>query len=187
LSKVEAGRMSLFCEPFSVKELINQAVTNARPSIEENGNMLFVNHENVPSTMISDQSKVRQVLVNLLGNAGKFTHDGQVTLSVSSQAGRNGTQELEHIVFKIADTGQGIPPEKLETIFEAFMQVDSSTTRKHGGSGLGLAISRSLCEMMGGSITVNSEVGKGSTFTVKLPMQCPDGVDCGLRHQEAPL
>lgn len=187
LSKIEAGRMSLFCEPFSVAELVDQVVTTARLPIEENGNKLFVDLQTNNQIMVSDQAKVRQVLVNLLGNAGKFTHNGQVTLSVSAQTSNNTLHNLDCTIFQIIDTGGGVPLEKIDTIFDAFVQVDSSTTRKHGGSGLGLAICKSLCEMMGGSITVTSEVGKGSTFTVQLPMKCPDGVDGELRHQEVTL
>src|SRR2546426_3740092 len=112
----------------------------------------------------TDDQKLRQVLINLAGNAIKFTREGSVTLGLASAEGADGA-----VLISIADTGIGIPQDKLETIFEAFRQADSSTTREFGGTGLGLTISRSLVQLLGGTVSVQSEEGKGSIFTIKLP------------------
>jgi signal transduction histidine kinase len=108
---------------------------------------------------------VRQVLDNLLSNACKFTRDGVITLS----AERTAIGRAEWVKFTVADTGIGIPPDKLDLIFQPFTQVDASTTRRYGGSGLGLAVARKFCELMGGEISLTSAVGQGTTFTVLLP------------------
>jgi signal transduction histidine kinase len=118
--------------------------------------------------LVSDLTKVRQTLFNLISNAAKFTENGQITLSAEweqDDAGR------KWIMFEVADTGIGIPPEKIDEMFDEFTQADVSTTRKYGGTGLGLAITKRFCELLGGSIACRSVVGQGSTFTVRLPAE----------------
>src|SRR5204862_6619972 len=119
----------------------------------------------------TDDQKLRQVLINLAGNAIKFTREGTVTLRLASAEGADGA-----VLISIADTGIGIPQDKLETIFEAFRQADSSTTREFGGTGLGLTISRSIVQLLGGTVSVQSEEGKGSIFTIKLPARLGDAM-----------
>src|SRR5690606_28535727 len=124
-------------------------------------------------TIHADMTKLRQVLFNLLSNASKFTQNGLIQLTCERQARSAG----DEVIFRVTDSGIGMNEEQLSRLFQDFTQADSSTTRKHGGTGLGLAISRRFCQMMGGDITVTSEVGKGSTFTVVLPasVQQPEG------------
>jgi signal transduction histidine kinase len=120
--------------------------------------------------MHADLTKVRQVLFNLLSNAAKFTSKGRISLAVRREEGVLGSSVAgEMIIFTVSDTGIGIPAEQLQNIFQPFTQADASTTRQYGGTGLGLAISQRFCQMMGGEIAVTSEVGAGSTFTVRLP------------------
>jgi signal transduction histidine kinase len=116
--------------------------------------------------MKADQTKVRQPLFNLLSNAAKFAEKGVITLRVTSQ--------ISNLKFEIRDNGIGLTPEQLGRLFQAFEQVEATTSRKYGGTGLGLAISRKFCRMMGGDITVESEAGKGSVFTVTLPARAPE-------------
>lgn len=165
LSKIEAGKMDLFVETFSVSELLEDVVATIRPLVEKNKNHLVLEHGHV-GLMRADKTKLRQTLFNLLSNASKFTEAGTITLRTKRE--RLGS-EGEWIQFDIVDTGIGIPPSKLENLFEPFTQADASTTRKYGGTGLGLAISRRFCNMMGGDIVVESEEGEGTTFTVYLP------------------
>ena len=115
--------------------------------------------------MLADQTRVRQVLFNLLSNACKFTENGLIRLH-AKRTRRNGSDWVE---FRVTDTGIGMSAEQLDRLFRPFMQADASTTRKYGGTGLGLAISREFCQMMGGSLSAQSELGKGSAFTVRLP------------------
>ena len=122
----------------------------------------------MPDTVIADESRVRQVVVNLLGNAIKFTERGEVALTVEPRACAPGDAAME-LRFAVRDTGIGIAPEKLEHIFEAFAQADGSTARRYGGTGLGLTISRRLVELMGGRIAVESKLGQGSTFSFTVP------------------
>ena len=166
LSKIEAGKMELFLETFEVQTLINDAVTNVMPQIEKNGNHLEVTCAPDIGTMYADMTKARQNLLNLLSNAAKFTTDGQITLAVEN----GDQQEVPGILFRVTDTGVGLTPEQQQKLFEVFSQADASTTRKYGGTGLGLAITRRFSRMMGGDVTVTSEAGKGSTFTMWLPV-----------------
>ncbi len=163
LSKIEAGRMELHLEAFDLEALIEDVVSTSRPLAEQNGNVLYLQSGENLGTIYADPARVRQILLNLLSNAAKFTHQGDITLSV--------WRGDEEVLFQVADTGIGIPPDRLEDIFEPFVQADGSTTRRYGGSGLGLAISRRFCEMMGGTITVESTPGEGSTFTVRMPVR----------------
>src|SRR5262249_27293457 len=121
-------------------------------------------------TMHADLTKVRQSLFNLLSNACKFTHEGEVWMDVT----RETADGADWILFRVTDSGIGMSKEQTEKLFEAFTQADASTTRKFGGTGLGLCISRQFCRMMGGDITVESEIGKGCTFTIRLPARVQD-------------
>jgi PAS domain S-box-containing protein len=161
ISKIEAGRMDLFVENFDIVQMVADVVSTIHPLVEKNGNRLVVDCPDDIGTMTADLTKVRQTLFNLLSNASKFTHAGTITLT----SRRDGAW----ITFAASDTGIGMSPEEVGKLFQAFQQADASTTRKFGGTGLGLAISRTFCRMMGGDITVVSQPGVGTTFTVRLP------------------
>jgi signal transduction histidine kinase len=171
LSKVEAGRMELFLERFSLEGLLQDVVTTIRPLVERNQNVLQVHCSNNLEYMFADQSKVRQILFNLLSNAAKFTHQGTILLSVERAAAfpKKSVAHVDWVRFQVVDTGIGITPAQMERLFEPFGQADPSRSRDYGGTGLGLAISRRFCEMMGGEIHVESEPDKGSIFTLFLP------------------
>jgi signal transduction histidine kinase/DNA-binding response OmpR family regulator len=165
LSKIEAGKMELFVEPFDVSALVHDVVTTIKPLVERNSNTLQVTCQDNIGFMRADMMKVRQVLFNLLSNACKFTEHGAVSLEVSRQT----TAGTDWMQFRVSDTGIGMNPQQMEKLFHEFTQVDASTTRKYGGTGLGLAISQRFCRMMGGDIIVESVDGKGSTFLSRLP------------------
>lgn len=171
LSKIEAGKMTLYPETFDIITLINNVVLTVKPAIEKNGNILVVECDEQLGKMYADQTRMRQVLLNLLSNAAKFTTNGKVTLYVKYQK-KNVRQEAPSgvISFIVDDTGIGMSPTQQQQLFQPFTQGDNSTTRKYGGTGLGLAISRHFCHMMGGEIIVNSQLGTGSTFRVNLPL-----------------
>jgi signal transduction histidine kinase len=164
LSKIEAGKMELFLEEFDVRKMIDEVASTARPLIDKNANRLEVRCATDVGEMRADLTKVRQMLLNLLSNASKFTSEGRIHLEVERD--RNGDQAL---IFRVRDTGIGMTPEQQERVFEAFSQAEASTARRFGGTGLGLAISKRFCEMMGGGIELESEPGVGSTFTIRLP------------------
>jgi signal transduction histidine kinase len=169
ISKIEAGRMSLYLESFDIFALVDSVVATIQPLLDKNGNTLEVDCDPALGTMHADLTKVRQVLFNLLSNAAKFTSKGRISLAVRREEGVLGSSVAgEMIIFTVFDTGIGIPAEQLQNIFQPFTQADASTTRQYGGTGLGLAISQRFCQMMGGEIGVTSEVGVGSTFTVRL-------------------
>jgi PAS domain S-box-containing protein len=165
LSKIEAGRMDLAIESLKVSPLIDDAVSAIRPLAEKNGNRLEVECAGPLGAMLADQTRVRQVLFNLLSNACKFTENGTIRL----EAKRIQRKRSEWVEFRVSDTGIGISAEHLDRLYRPFMQADASTTRKYSGTGLGLTISREFCQMMGGSLSAESELGKGSAFTVRLP------------------
>lgn len=165
ISKIEAGRILLHLEDFDVYDAISSVATTIQPLAKKGKNSFEVICDNRIGLMHSDLTRFRQILFNLLSNACKFTKEGKITL----QATRHGTDEAEHINFVVQDSGIGISTDKLERIFEPFQQADSSTTREHGGTGLGLTISKRFCEMLGGSIHVESEPNIGTRFIVKLP------------------
>ncbi len=165
LSKIQAGMMEVDFESFRVNTMIEDVMATIRPLARKNRNTLNVTYQGSVESMFSDQARLRQVLLNLLSNACKFTEDGMITLKVSSRGG-SGT---DSVVFAVSDTGIGIRPENISSLFLEFTQGEPATTRKYGGTGLGLAISRRLCQILGGDIEVNSELGKGSVFTVTLP------------------
>ena len=161
LAKVEAGKMDMFIEHIKIAAMITEVDQIVRPLVEKNRNTFTVHCPDDVGAFDTDQVKIKQVLFNLLSNSAKFTSDGAITLAV--------TRKEDTVDFAITDTGIGMTDEQQGKLFEAFAQADVSTTRIYGGTGLGLALSRSFCQMMGGDITVTSEIGVGSTFTVTLP------------------
>ena len=166
LSKIEAGKMELFLETFPVSGLIDEVISTVDALVKKNGNRLHVDVEPSLGEMHADLTKVRQALFNLLSNAAKFTTDGEIRLAVRSDDTRN----EPWVRMSVADSGIGVPPDKLGLVFEEFSQADDSTSRNYGGTGLGLPISRRFCRMMGGDVTVESNPGEGSVFTILMPM-----------------
>ncbi|MFP4600780.1 MAG: response regulator [Persicimonas sp.] len=162
LSKIEAGKMTTHVELFDVRELLDDIVGTIRPLADKNGNDLQLTLGDEVRFMRSDMTKVRQILFNLLSNACKFTENGQVELRAELDL------QTERLVFQIVDDGIGMTEEQLETIFEAFTQADSSTTREFGGTGLGLTITSHFCALLGGDVDVESAPGEGTTFMVRL-------------------
>jgi signal transduction histidine kinase len=163
LSKIEAGRMELFAERIEVAALIAAVVPVAEPLLKKNDNQLIVQTQGELGALHTDITKLRQVLLNLLSNAAKFTERGTITLSVSSEP------DGKSLTIAVRDTGIGITPEQLGSLFQEFSQAEASTSSKYGGTGLGLALSQKLCRALGGEIAVESQPGVGSTFTVTLP------------------
>ncbi len=172
LSKIEAGKMELYIESFDVGGTLEQVATTVRPLIEKNSNRLEVSSPPDLGTMRSDQTRFRQVLLNLLSNATKFTEHGTITLAAAREADRSSGEEW--ITLTVRDTGIGMTEEQLGRLFEAFAQAEAATATRYGGTGLGLAISRRFCRLMGGDIAVESAPGAGSTFTVRLPAAVPE-------------
>ena len=165
ISKIEAGKMDVYIEYFDISEMVTDVTNTVIPLIENNGNKLIPALETGLGSMYSDVTKVRQMLLNLLSNAAKFTKDGSIKLSAMRSEGSDG----EQIIFKVTDTGIGMSPDQIKKLFLPFNQADVSTTREYGGTGLGLAISQHYCNMIGGDISVQSEAGTGTTFAVTLP------------------
>jgi signal transduction histidine kinase len=172
LSKIEAGRMELQLEDFALAPLMDGVVKTIEPLAAKNGNQVGVHCDAAIGTMHTDQMRLRQALLNLLSNANKFTERG--TISVDARHGQENGRDW--ITIAVADTGIGMTPEQMGKLFQEFSQADAATTRKYGGTGLGLAISKRFCQMMGGDITVESEPGRGSSFTIRLPriVEVPD-------------
>jgi len=166
LSKIEAGKIELVCAPFPVRRVVDDVRATVEPLVARKSNTLTVNCPESVGTMHSDATRIRQVLFNLLSNASKFTERGRITLDVA----RGG----DTMVFAVSDTGIGMTPEQQDRLFEAFVQADATIASKYGGTGLGLAISRRLCRLMGGEVEVSSQPGRGSTFTVRLPVTAPE-------------
>ncbi len=167
-SKIEAGKLDLDETSFDLRQMVDESLATLSPQAYKKGLELISDvRPEVPEYIVSDSGRLRQVILNLVGNAIKFTEKGEVVLRVAVEPGDNG-QSILH--FEVSDTGIGIPQDKFETIFSVFEQVDNSSTRRFGGTGLGLAISSKLVERMGGRIWVESEVGKGSTFHFTLPI-----------------
>ena len=166
LTKIEAGRMEMFLETFDVTQLMQDVAETVQPLLDKNTNSLSMNVAATVGTLHADQMKVRQMLLNLVSNASKFTKDGVVALSVDREVVLKGQDVF---VFRVRDTGIGMSPEQLSRLFQPFMQAESSTTKRFGGTGLGLAITKHLAEMMSGTVTVESELGRGTTFTLRLP------------------
>lgn len=163
LSKIEAGKMTVYLESFDVRSVLDEVAAMVQPLVRKNGNQLTLEIDPDVGEMRADVTKVRQTLFNLLSNASKFTEKGTITLRVV-EAGTN-------FVFDVIDDGIGMTPEQVGRLFRAFSQADASTTKKYGGTGLGLALSRKFCQIMGGDMTVTSEYGKGSTFTATIPVE----------------
>ena len=177
LSKLEAGKMTLHWETFALRPLVDDVLTTAVPLLEKNNNQFTLLWDTEQTVMHADATKLKQVLLNLLSNAAKFTHHGIITLWVTvKKSTTHPIPNEKRIFFHVNDTGIGMTPSQVAILFQPFTQADSSTTRKYGGTGLGLAISQHICQMMNGYITVESTEGVGSTFTVSLPVN---------RHQTA--
>ncbi|NEP24267.1 ATP-binding protein [Moorena sp. SIO3I6] len=205
ISKIEAGKMNLYLESFDVTTLIVELESLAKPLMQKKNNSLKISSADSLGTMVADRTKLKQVLLNLLSNAAKFTETGTITFSIKREGSnhRNGKNELilelsqpysrsssasyttidiptshntlanlesdDWLIFSVADTGIGMTPEQLNKVFQPFTQADNSTTKKYGGTGLGLSISQRFCDMMGCQIMVESEIGVGSSFTIRCP------------------
>jgi CheY-like chemotaxis protein/HPt (histidine-containing phosphotransfer) domain-containing protein len=167
-SKIEAGRLDLERRPFDLRSCVESALELVAASASGKGlELAYLFGQGLPSVIVGDAGRLRQILINLLNNAIKFTDTGEVVLSVDGKALESGEDEVgrwHRLHFAVRDSGIGIPTDRQSRLFESFSQVDASTTRRYGGTGLGLAISKRLCELMGGTIWVESQVGKGSTF-----------------------
>lgn len=162
LSKIESDQLDFYFTAIDLDRLLEEIEAISRPVIERNQNMLLIEIKQRPNKFVSDEARVRQILLNLIGNAAKFTTEGLITLEID--VGH------ERVYLSVTDTGIGIKPDFIPSIFDQFSQADVSRTRKYGGSGLGLAITKQLCLLLGGDIKVTSEVGVGSTFKVELPL-----------------
>ena len=182
LSKIEAGKMTLNVETFEVRALVAEVMTTVQPMLDGRGNRLELDGVAECGAITSDATRVRQVLLNLLSNAAKFTEGGLVRLRVR----RERTHGLEWVVFGVEDTGIGMTEDQIQRLFVEFAQADSSTTRRFGGTGLGLSISRHLARMMGGDISVQSEPGVGSQFAVRLPVTLTRTVAGPVVHVDEP-
>jgi signal transduction histidine kinase len=166
LSKIEAGKMKIYIESFDIKKMVDDVSSTIQPMIEQNKNQLVVELAPELGSMVSDITKVRQSLLNLLSNAAKFTENGTIELAVTAEK----IGDEAWVKFRVSDDGIGMTPQQLGKLFKEFSQADDSTTRRYGGTGLGLAISRRFCRMLGGDITVESLAGQGSTFYIWLPV-----------------
>ncbi len=164
LSKIEAGRIELFNETFELRLIIDEIVKTSQPLANKNNNKLNVNFQKELDMVTADQTRVKQVILNLISNACKFTEKGEITLKVDKKKNKSG----DLISISVSDTGIGMTKEQMSRLFNSFVQADSSTTRKYGGTGLGLTISKQLAIMMGGDVTVKSEMNKGTTFTASF-------------------
>ena len=184
-SKIEAGKLDLERQPFNLRDCVEGALDIVAPRAwEKEIELACLIDEGAPSGIVGDEARLRQVLLNLLSNAVKFTEAGEVVVLVDAEATGAGVYRVE---LAVRDTGIGIPPDRMDRLFTSFSQVDASTTRKFGGTGLGLAISKRLIELMGGTISVESEQKKGSTFRISLPVAVVDlpakvSLDDGLPH-----
>jgi len=163
LSKIESGKMEVFAEDFDIAKAIGEVAATVATLVEKRGNRLSVDVDPSLTTMRSDLTKLKQMLLNLLSNSAKFTEDGMLSLSVRSAEGKR-------IVFEVADTGVGMTPEQMAKLFQRYAQAEASTSKRFGGTGLGLSISAAFAAMLGGSIKVASDYGKGSRFTIDLPV-----------------
>ena len=162
-SKLEAGKVTISMEQIDLGELLNEVCTTVQPMAENRSNRLHLEFSGIPKHITSDPFRLKQILINLLSNACKFTKEGEIYLHVSDHNTKAG------IHFSVQDTGIGISEEQHERLFSDFVQADASTTRQYGGSGLGLAISQRLCELLGGKISLQSTLGQGSEFSFVLP------------------
>jgi signal transduction histidine kinase len=163
LAKIEAGKMPIHLEPAHLKAIIGEVASQMEPLIKRKALEFVLDIPDDLPLMITDRTKVKQIVLNLLSNAAKFTHRGSIVMAARTVGGA--------IEITVKDTGIGIRPEHLDVIFEEFRQVDQSRTREYGGTGLGLSITRKLIALLGGSITVDSEYGIGTRFAVMLPLR----------------
>ena len=171
ITRIEAGRLSVHLEALDVEAIVREVAVTLEPLIAANGNHLTTTVMPGLPPLRSDSTKLTQILINLVGNAAKFTHGGAVDLDVRMFDSPAGPE----IVFEVRDTGIGIGPDQLSKLFQDFVQVDDSNTRRYGGAGLGLSISRRLCELLGGHVTVQSQLGHGTVFTIWLPLHPQNG------------
>jgi signal transduction histidine kinase len=167
LSKIEAGKMDLHLEEFDLAELVRDVANTVAPLVQKNSNTLDLQLCDGLGAVRSDSTRLRQCLFNLVSNACKFTEKGKVGVNVRRRSAEGG----DWLTIHVSDSGIGMTPEQLQKLFQPFTQADTSTTRKYGGTGLGLVITRKICEMLGGSVSVQSEPGKGSTFTLQIPAE----------------
>jgi two-component system, sensor histidine kinase len=182
LARVESGKLSLEKLAVNLRDMCEHLIALFRAKAEAKAiGIGFEIEENVPERILSDPQRLRQLLLNLLGNAVKFTERGDVKLLVAAQADRN------TITFTVEDSGLGIESSKIPSLFDPFVQADSSTTRKFGGSGLGLAIVRRFVDALGGTISVHSELGQGSSFRVSLPLEVPASIESAEAPAVAPV
>lgn len=165
LSKIEAGKMDVFVEEVSIRQVINEIEAIIQPLLLKNNNTLTIECQHDITTIRTDLVKLKQCLINLLSNANKFTTKGAINLVIKDQM----ISGEHYVTFSVADSGIGIPQEKFEKLFQIFSQTDSGTARRFGGTGLGLYLTDKLSKMLGGTVSVESEVGKGSTFVLTLP------------------
>ena len=165
LSKIESSRMDLYLETFDIAPMVQDVVATVQPLVEKQSNILKLKLDSALGTMNADLTKVRQNLLNLLSNASKFTKQGSISLS----AARETLLGKDWIIFEISDQGIGMTPEQVQKLLQSFKQVDTASAAGYGGTGLGLLITKQFCQIMGGDISVASEFGKGSTFTIRLP------------------
>ncbi|MDV3353199.1 response regulator [Leptothoe sp. LEGE 181152] len=175
-SKIESNKLDVEHAPFNLRTCVEESLELLAPkAVKKNLELCCVVDLDVPNTLVGDVTRLRQILVNLVGNAVKFTHEGEVVVKVHTTPSESDPQsandEFLTIHFLVQDTGIGIPANKVDRLFKSFSQVDSSTTRKYGGTGLGLAISKKLCELMGGAMSVTSVVGEGSCFSFSISVQ----------------
>ncbi len=185
-SKIEAGKLELEMQPFDLRECIETAADLVAYRVAEQGVELLTNIElDVPSAVVGDVTRLRQILANLLGNAAKFTQAGEIEVAVKREAGGTAENETCKLHFSVRDTGIGIPPERANRLFQVFSQIDASTTRKFGGTGLGLAICKRLAELMGGDIWAESAgVGKGTTFHFVIPFRIAEQIRKAKQHAQ---
>ncbi|MGB1857992.1 MAG: response regulator, partial [bacterium] len=170
LSKIEAGKIELFEEEFSLPKMVEDVIETSRPLAEKNDNRIEIRMDQDLDSIYADQTRVRQIILNLISNACKFTEKGEVHIEVRKIL----EVETDLIEISVRDTGIGLSDEQQQKLFQAFTQADSSTTRKYGGTGLGLTITRQLSRLMGGDVTVESELGKGTKFTASLRLKRSD-------------
>jgi signal transduction histidine kinase len=165
VSRIESNAVELSLQSFPLDRFADEVAGTARPLMDQNGNRLVVNAAADLGEVTTDQTKLRQVVLNLLSNAAKFTDGGVVTFTISRRASAGG----DWVELSVDDTGVGIAPEDMPKLFQNFAQVSAATSAQYGGTGLGLAVSQKLCALMGGGITATSEPGRGSTFVIRLP------------------
>jgi len=171
LSKIEAGRMDIDLVQMSLAPVVSEVISTVQPLMTEENNKFKLEYDDTELGMLhSDPVKIKQILLNMLSNAAKFTHDGNITLRINPRQ----EEGQDWVVFSVNDTGIGMEPSRLQQLFKPFTQADVTTTRVYGGTGLGLSITKHFCEMLGGQIEVSSNLGGGSTFTVSLPRKVDD-------------